>query len=200
MKNPITSTIHDSAYVDNSVTIGHGTSIWHFCHISTDAQIGNNVSIGQNVFIGKGVKIGDNCKIQNNVSVYEGVEIEDFVFCGPSMVFTNVTNPRSEFPRKTEYKTTRVRTGASLGANCTILPGIEIGEHSFIGAGALVSKDTKPFSLNTGVPSKQTGWISRYGEKIPTTITEEKYFKCYKTGDVYTLVDGILKLTRGKKI
>lgn len=184
--------IHHTSQVDENVKIGSGTSIWHFCHLSADVEIGNNVSIGQNVFIGKGVKIGNNCKIQNNVSIYEGVELEDFVFCGPSMVFTNVLNPRAEFARKSEYRTTRVRVGSTLGANCTILPGVEIGAYSFIGAGTVVTKDTKSFSLHIGVPARQIGWMSRFGAKIPLDVSSDGVYQCSKTGDKYYLSNGNL--------
>ncbi len=139
--------IHETAVVDDGVEIGQGTRIWHFSHLMSGCQIGANCSIGQNVVIGNNVKIGNNCKIQNNVSVYEGVELEDFVFCGPSMVFTNVFNPRCEFPRRDQYRPTLVKKGATIGANATIVCGVTIGEYAFIGAGAVVLEDVKPFAL-----------------------------------------------------
>jgi UDP-2-acetamido-3-amino-2,3-dideoxy-glucuronate N-acetyltransferase len=161
--------IHESSYVDDGAMIGDGTKIWHFCHVMPGAVIGERCSLGQNVVVMPGTRIGNNVKIQNNVSIYEGVELEDDVFCGPSMVFTNVINPRSAVSRKNEYKRTLVRRGASIGANATIVCGVALGEYAFVGAGAVVSKDVKPFALVTGVPARQVGWMCRCGEKLPGT-------------------------------
>jgi len=161
--------IHESSFVDNPCKIGEGTRIWHYCHIMRDAKIGKNCVLGQNVFVGKGVAVGDNVKIQNNVSVYEGVTLEDHVFCGPSMVFTNVVNPRSEIERKSDFKPTLVERGATLGANCTIMCGHTIGRYAFIGAGAVVTKDVPPYALVLGNPARRAGWMCRCGERLPST-------------------------------
>tara|TARA_A100001388_G_C28750282_1_gene491781 strand:- start:906 stop:1502 length:597 start_codon:yes stop_codon:yes gene_type:complete len=179
--------IHPTAIIDNRVKIGANTKIWHWVHISSDVKIGDQCSLGQNVFIGNKVIIGMNVKIQNNVSVFENVIIEDDVFCGPSMVFTNVYNPRSRISRKEEYKTTRICKGATLGANCTIICGIEIGKDAFIGAGAVVNKDVKPFALVVGVPARQIGWFSTFGEKIDLPLNGNGKWKCKNTGDIYIL-------------
>ena len=190
--------IHPSSYinptsiVDEGAAIGANTMIWHWVHISKGAQIGCNCNLGQNVFISGKVKIGNNVKIQNNVSVYDGVIIEDNVFCGPSMVFTNVINPRSLFPRKSEYKKTIIKSGASFGANCTILCGVTIGNSSFVGAGALVNRDVKDFALVTGIPAKQIGWMSEYGDKIPLPLSGEGYWYCKKTNSTYILKENYL--------
>ena len=162
-----TAVVHESAYVDAGASIGAGTRVWHFCHVLDGAVIGEHSSLGQNVVVMGGTRIGDNVKIQNNVSVYEGVEIEDDVFCGPSMVFTNVTNPRSHVSRKSEYRRTLVRRGASIGANATIVCGVTIGEYAFIGAGAVVAKDVPAFALMVGVPARQLGWMCQCGERLP---------------------------------
>jgi len=159
--------IHDTAIVDEPAMIGEGTKIWHFSHVSEKAAIGANCSIGQNVFVGKGVVIGNGCKVQNNVSVYEGVTLENGVFCGPSMVFTNVINPRAEIERKHEFKKTLVRRGATIGANATILCGVSIGRYAFIGAGAVVTKDVLDFALVVGNPARQTGVMCACAEKLP---------------------------------
>lgn len=160
--------VHDSAIVDDGARIGDGTRIWHFSHISGDAVIGSECSLGQNVFVAPGVRIGNGVKIQNNVSIYEGVILEDYVFCGPSMVFTNVRTPRSAFPRnsRSDYATTLVRHGASIGANATIVCGVEIGEWAFIAAGAVVTKDVPPHALMAGVPARRKGWACRCGESL----------------------------------
>ncbi len=159
--------VHPSCFVDEPCAIGEGTKIWHFSHVMKNSKIGRNCSLGQNVLVAPGVVIGDNVKIQNNVSVYEGVTLEDNVFCGPSMVFTNVINPRSEIVRKSEYKATLVRCGATLGANCTIMCGHTVGEYSFIGAGAVVTKDVRPYALVLGNPARRTGWMCRCGIRLP---------------------------------
>src|SRR5690606_2629207 len=155
-----------TAVVDNGAQIGEGSRIWHFVHICGGAQIGRNVSIGQNVFVGNNVIIGDYCKVQNNVSVYDNVTLEEGVFCGPSVVFTNVYNPRSLIERKNEYRSTLVRRGATLGANCTVVCGVTIGEFAFIGAGAVVLRDVKPYALMVGNPARQIGWMSEFGERL----------------------------------
>ena len=176
--------LHDSSYVDDGCTIGKDTKIWHFSHIQSNTQIGSNCSIGQNVNIGNNVKVGSFVKIQNNVSVYEGVELEDYVFCGPSMVFTNVLNPRCKYPQRGSefYKKTLVKEGASIGANATIVCGNTIGKHAFIAAGAVVTKDVKDYSLMAGVPAKRIGWVSEHGERLnfkkniaTCSISKEKY-------------------------
>ena len=179
--------IHPSAIVDEGAQIGDGTRVWHWVHISAGARIGCNCSLGQNVFIANRVVIGDNVKIQNNVSVYDEVTLEDDVFCGPSMVFTNVYNPRSAFSRKDAYRKTLVKRGASLGANCTIVCGITIGEHAFIGAGAVVNRDVPAFALMVGVPARQVGWMSRYGERLSLPLHGEGEAVCRRTGDRYHL-------------
>jgi UDP-2-acetamido-3-amino-2,3-dideoxy-glucuronate N-acetyltransferase len=159
--------LHESSYVDTGAVIGAGTKIWHFCHVMASAQIGEHCNIGQNVFIASGVRIGNRVKIQNNVSVYTGVTLEDDVFLGPSMVFTNVTNPRSHVPRKDEYRPTLVRRGATIGANATILCGITLGEYAFVGAGAVVTHDIPPYALVYGTPASLRGWMCRCGERLP---------------------------------
>lgn len=181
---------HPSAVIDKGLSVGAGTKIWHFSHILTGSSIGADCSIGQNVVIGPNAQVGKGCKIQNNVSIYEGVELEDFVFCGPSMVFTNVHNPRCEFPRKTEYKKTLVKQGATLGANCTIICGITIGRYAFVGAGAVVTEDVPDFALMAGNPARQIGWMSRYGKKIDLPLAGEGEYKCPDTDEIYLLKDG----------
>ena len=188
------ATIHPSAIVDPGATIGDGSRVWHFVHVCGGAVIGRDCSLGQNVFVGNRVRIGDNVKIQNNVSVYDNVTLEDDVFCGPSMVFTNVYNPRSAVSRKAEYRDTVVRRGATLGANCTIVCGVEIGEYAFIGAGAVVNRDVAPFALMLGVPARQAGWMSRYGERLPLQVSGEGEATCPSTGDRYVLEDGVLRV------
>jgi UDP-2-acetamido-3-amino-2,3-dideoxy-glucuronate N-acetyltransferase len=159
-------TAHPTAVIDEGCTIGDGTRIWHFCHIMPGAHIGRDCNLGQNVYVGPGVFIGDRVKIQNNVSIYPGVELEDDVFCGPSCVFTNVINPRSQIVRHSEFLTTLVRRGASIGANATIVCGIVIGQYAFIGAGALVRRDVPDYALVLGVPARQAGWMSRHGYRL----------------------------------
>lgn len=163
--------VHPSAYVDEPASIGAGTKIWHFCHIMSGAIIGEHCNLGQNVFIAGSVAIGSHTKIQNNVSVYDGVTLEDYVFCGPSMVFTNVLNPRVEVPRRDEYLSTFVRRGATLGANCTIVCGATIGRYAFIGAGAVVRGDVPDYALMVGVPAVRKGWMSRHGHRLPEPDT-----------------------------
>ncbi len=181
---------HDTAVVDDGAQIGEGSSIWHFVHVCSDAKIGVSVSLGQNVYVGNRVLIGDRCKIQNNVSVFDNVIIEDDVFCGPSMVFTNVYNPRSFIARKDEYKDTLVRKGATLGANCTIICGVVIGSYSFVGAGAVVKSDVPSYALVVGVPAKQIGWISEFGEQLDLPLVGSATTKCNHTGQVYQLDQG----------
>ena len=158
--------VHESAYVDDGATIGAGTRVWHFCHVMPGAVIGERCNLGQNVVVMPGTKIGNNVKVQNNVSIYEGVELEDDVFCGPSMVFTNVINPRSHVSRKDEYQRTLVRRGASIGANATIVCGVTLGEYAFVGAGAVVTKDVADYAVVTGVPARRTGWVCQCGEML----------------------------------
>ncbi|MCP4588109.1 acyltransferase [Pseudoalteromonas sp.] len=186
--------VHDSAIVDDGAKIGENTRIWHFVHVCGGAQIGVGCSLGQNVFIGNKVTIGNNVKIQNNVSVYDNVHLEDDVFCGPSMVFTNVYNPRSFIERKTEYRDTLVKQGTTLGANCTIVCGVTIGEYSLVGAGAVINKDVKPFALMVGVPAKQIGWISRYGEQLDLPLEGNGIAMCEHTGEQYQLENGFVSI------
>jgi UDP-2-acetamido-3-amino-2,3-dideoxy-glucuronate N-acetyltransferase len=190
----MTVTIHPTAIVDEGAQIGEGSRIWHFTHVCSGARIGKGVSLGQNVFVGNHVSIGDRCKVQNNVSVYDNVTLEEGVFCGPSMVFTNVYNPRSLINRKSEYRYTLVKKGATLGANCTVVCGVTIGEFAFIGAGAVVNKYIKPYSLMVGVPAKQVGWMSEYGEHIPLPLEGNGEFKCPFTGTQYRLLGTTLEV------
>ena len=169
-----TAFIHESAYVDEGARIGAGTKVWHFCHVLGGAEIGERCSLGQNVVVMSRVKIGHNVKIQNNVSVYEGVELEDDVFCGPSMVFTNVINPRSHVSRKHEYRRTLVRRGATIGANATIVCGATLGEYAFVGAGAVVTHDVPDFALVTGAPARRVGWVNRAGERITFAESDDR--------------------------
>ena len=186
--------VHDTSFIDENVTIGQGTKIWHFNHILKDCKIGKDCSFGQNVVVGPAVNIGNKVKIQNNVSVYEGVTLEDGVFCGPSCVFTNVNNPRSEILRKHEYRETLVKRGATLGANCTIVCGVSIGKFAFIGAGAVISKDVPDYALMVGVPGKQVGWMSEYGEKLDLPITGNAKTICKHTNQIYQLKDNKVTL------
>jgi UDP-2-acetamido-3-amino-2,3-dideoxy-glucuronate N-acetyltransferase len=158
--------VHPSSYVDEPCQIGAGTKIWHFCHVMKDVTIGRDCIFGQNVLVASGVRVGDNCKIQNNVSLYAGVVLEDHVFCGPSMVFTNVINPRSEVVRRDEYRATLVKRGTSIGANATIVCGLTLGEYSFVGAGAVITRDVLPYALMTGNPARRRGWMCRCGIKL----------------------------------
>ena len=183
-------TIHPSAIVDQGAVLGDGCRVWHFVHISGGARIGERCSFGQNVYVGNDVVIGNNVKIQNNVSVYDAVTLEDDVFCGPSMVFTNVMNPRSAVTRKAEYRRTVVKRGATLGANSTIVCGHTIGAHAFVGAGAVVSKDVPDHALVVGVPARQVGWMSRFGERLAFPDGNDVTAVCPHTGDRYRLKDG----------
>ncbi len=183
---------HESAYVDEGCTIGKGTKIWHFSHIMNDCVIGENCNIGQNVVVSPQVRLGCNVKIQNNVSVYTGVICEDDVFLGPSMVFTNVLNPRSAVSRKSEYRPTIIHRGASIGANATVVCGHEIGEYALVGAGSVVTKDVKPYALVVGNPARQIGWISAHGERLE--FDENGIATCPATGERYVLRDGAVTL------
>jgi UDP-2-acetamido-3-amino-2,3-dideoxy-glucuronate N-acetyltransferase len=184
--------VHPSAIVDEGATIGEGSRVWHFVHVCSGAQIGKDVSLGQNVFVGNKVMIGDRCKVQNNVSVYDNVTLEEGVFCGPSMVFTNVYNPRSLIERKNEYRDTLVKIGATLGANCTVVCGVTIGAYAFVGAGAVVQRDVPDFALMVGVPAQQIGWMSAYGERLELPLTGDSMAICPHTGDRYILQNGTL--------
>lgn len=180
-------TVHATAIVDPGATVGDGTRVWHWVHVSAGAIIGRDCSLGQNVFVGNRVRIGSNVKIQNNVSIYDNVTLEDDVFCGPSMVFTNVYNPRSAISRKDEYRDTVVRRGATLGANCTIVCGVTIGEYAFVGAGAVVNRDVPAFALVVGVPARQVGWMSRHGARLDLPLAGEQVAACPQTGERYRL-------------
>lgn len=183
---------HPSAIVDDGAQIGEGSRVWHFVHVCGGARIGKGVSLGQNVFVGNKVVIGDHCKIQNNVSVYDNVALEDGVFCGPSMVFTNVYNPRSLVERKNEYRDTLVKKGATLGANCTIVCGVTIGEFAFVGAGAVINQNVPPYALMVGVPAKQIGWMSEFGEKLDLPLQGNGNAICGHTGAEYILENNSL--------
>jgi len=179
--------VHPSAIVDAGAQLGDGTRVWHFAHVSAGARIGAGCSLGQGVFVANEVHIGNNVKIQNNVSVYDAVTLEDDVFCGPGMVFTNVHNPRSAVPRKSEYRRTLVQRGATLGANCTIVCGTTIGEYAFVGAGAVVSRDVPAFALVVGVPARRIGWMSRHGERLKLPAAGRDRALCPATGEAYVL-------------
>ena len=190
MKQHMTHYQHETAIVDDGAQIGDGSRVWHFVHVCGGARIGAGVSLGQNVFVGNKVVIGDRCKIQNNVSVYDNVTLEEGVFCGPSMVFTNVYNPRSLIERKDEYRDTLVKKGATLGANCTVVCGVTIGEYAFVGAGAVINKDVKPYALMVGVPARQIGWMSEHGEQLHLPLEGDGETTCSHTGAIYRLTDG----------
>jgi UDP-2-acetamido-3-amino-2,3-dideoxy-glucuronate N-acetyltransferase len=185
-------TVHPTAIVDEGAQVGEGSRVWHWVHVCGGAKIGKGVSLGQNVFVGNKVTIGDKCKIQNNVSVYDNVTLEEGVFCGPSMVFTNVYNPRSLIERKNEYRNTLVKKGATLGANCTIVCGSTVGEYAFVGAGAVINKDVKPYALMVGVPARQIGWMSEFGEQLDLPLDGHAETVCQHTGDRYILKGTIL--------
>jgi UDP-2-acetamido-3-amino-2,3-dideoxy-glucuronate N-acetyltransferase len=187
---------HPSAIIDAGARIGDGTRIWHWVHVSAEACIGERCSLGQNVYVGNDVHIGDNVKIQNNVSVYDAVTLEDDVFCGPSMVFTNVYNPRSAVTRKSEYRRTLVRRGATIGANATVVCGITIGEYAFVAAGAVVNRSVKPYALMAGVPARHIGWMSRHGEKLDLPLTGDGAATCGATGNRYKLENGELNIMK----
>ena len=186
--------IHPSAIVDAGAVLGPGTRVWHFTHVCGGARIGAGCSLGQNVFVGNDVVIGNGVKIQNNVSVYDAVTLEDDVFCGPSMVFTNVYNPRAGIVRKDQYRRTVVKRGATIGANATIVCGVTVGRHAFVGAGAVVKRDVPDFALMAGVPARQIGWITRFGERLAMPLSGSGEAACPHTGDVYVLRDGICTL------
>lgn len=192
------TTIHPSAIVDEGAVLGEDCRVWHFVHISAGARIGARCSFGQNVFVGNDVTIGDNARVQNNVSIYDAVTLEDDVFCGPSMVFTNVYNPRSAVSRKAEYRRTLVRQGATLGANCTIVCGATVGRHAFVGAGAVINRDVPDFALMVGVPARQIGWMSRHGERLALPLTGDGEATCPATGERYQLRDGACQLAEGQ--
>ncbi len=183
-------TQHPTAIVDDGALIGAGSRVWHFVHVCGGARIGRGVSLGQNVFVGNRVVIGDRCKIQNNVSVYDNVTLEEGVFCGPSMVFTNVYNPRALIERKDQFRDTLVKRGATLGANCTIVCGVTVGAFAFVGAGAVVHKDVLPYALVVGVPARQVGWMSEYGEQLELPLVGDGETVCPHTGSHYVLRDG----------
>lgn len=191
--------IHPTAIVDEGAHIGQGSRIWHFTHVCSGAIIGERVSMGQNVFISSKVVIGNNCKIQNNVSIYDGVTLQDYVFCGPSVVFTNVYNPRASIERKNEYRSTLISKGATLGANCTIICGVKIGEYAFIGAGSLVNFDIPNFALVVGVAGKQIGWMSAYGEKLDLPLRGNEETLCKHSGELYRLEGQSLRRIKRQK-
>jgi len=186
-------TVHPTAIVDEGAQIGENTRVWHWVHICGKAVIGRDCSFGQNVFVGNTVVIGNNVKVQNNVSVYDNVTLEDDVFCGPSMVFTNVYNPRSGVSRKDEYRNTLVKRGATLGANCTIVCGNTVGEYAFIGSGAVVNCDVPAYALMVGVPARQIGWMSEHGERLELPLTGSGEARCLATNALYVLENNICK-------
>ena len=187
------ATVHPSAIVDDGAQLGAGSRVWHFAHVCAGARIGERCSLGQGVYVGNDVVIGHNVKIQNNVSVYDAVTLEDDVFCGPSMVFTNVHNPRAAVVRKNEYRRTLIRQGATLGANCTIVCGTTVGPYAFVGAGAVVSRDVPAFALVVGVPARQIGWMSRHGERLDLPLQGDGEAACPATGEPYRLSDGAVE-------
>ena len=178
---------HESAIIDEGAQIGENSRVWHFVHVCGGAKIGQGVSLGQNVFVGNEVIIGDHCKVQNNVSVYDNVILEEGVFCGPSMVFTNVYNPRSLIERKDQYRNTLIKKGATLGANCTIVCGVIVGEYAFVGAGAVINKDVPAYALVVGVPARQIGWMSDFGEQLDLPLNGQAEAVCEHTGAIYRL-------------
>jgi UDP-2-acetamido-3-amino-2,3-dideoxy-glucuronate N-acetyltransferase len=184
------TTIHPTAIIDPGAQIGEGSRVWHWVHVCSGARIGRGCSLGQNVFVGNDVLLGDNVKVQNNVSIYDAVSLEDDVFCGPSMVFTNVFNPRAAVVRKDEYRSTLVKRGATLGANCTVVCGVTIGEYAFVAAGAVINRDVKPYALMAGVPARQIGWMSRHGERLELPLDGDADATCPATGERYRLVAG----------
>ena len=184
------NSIHPTAIVDDGAQLGAGTRVWHWAHISGGAKIGERCSFGQNVFVGNDVTIGNNVKVQNNVSIYDAVTLEDDVFCGPSMVFTNVYNPRCAITRKDEYRKTLIKKGATLGANCTIVCGVTVGKYAFVAAGAVINRDVKPYALMAGVPARQIGWMSEFGEKLDLPLTGNAQANCPNTGKRYSLTNG----------
>lgn len=190
----MTTTIHPTAIVDEGARIGANSRIWHWVHVCGNAEIGEGCSLGQNVFVGNRVRIGNRVKIQNNVSVYDNVTLEDDVFCGPSMVFTNVYNPRAAIERKSEYRDTLIKQGATLGANSTIVCGATVGCYAFVGAGAVVNKDVPDFALVVGVPARQIGWMSRHGDQLDLPLTGDGTTVCPNTGERYILTNGICQL------
>ena len=190
----MTVTIHPTAIVDDGAQIGENTRVWHWVHVCGKAKIGDGCSLGQNVFVGNDVVIGNNVKIQNNVSVYDAVRIEDDVFCGPSMVFTNVYNPRSAVERKNEYRVTTIKQGATLGANCTIICGVEVGKYAFVAAGAVINRNVKAHALMVGVPAKQVGWMSSYGEQLDLPLEGNATTTCPHTGQQYQLKNSLCTL------
>lgn len=189
--------VHDSAIVDDGAEIGVDSRVWHFAHVCGGAKIGRGVSLGQNVFVGNKVSIGDKCKIQNNVSVYDNVVLEEGVFCGPSMVFTNVYNPRALIERKNEYRETHIGRGSTLGANCTIVCGINVGQFAFIAAGAVVTRDVKDYALIVGVPGRQIGWMSEFGEQLDLPLRGEAEIICPHTGTCYRLSNDTVSTKKG---
>lgn len=188
---------HETAIIDPGAIIGKGSRVWHWAHICGGAVVGEACSFGQNVFVGNRVRIGNNVKVQNNVSVYDNVTLEDDVFCGPSMVFTNVYNPRSAVSRKDEYRNTLIKQGATLGANCTIVCGSTIGEYAFVAAGAVINRDVLPYSLMAGVPARQIGWMSEFGERLELPLSGNQEITCPHTGAVYRLAGNRVEKIEG---